>query len=378
MPRYHQEMIRSRRWFLSAVPACSAGWSATALAADKAKPSALFRFKDDATEFPILRLTDPAFTSFLPAHYQRALPRHGGFLLYSSDVTGRMQAYRMEAKSAITHQLTELEDLDVASLTLTPDEHSFCCVAGDRLLSVNVSSGKVREVYRVPQDFQSASGMSLAQDGLYAALIEKKLIEKNSSLYRLRLIRMIDGMATTLAESPEELRDPIPRPRRASVMYSRGGGLWLVNYDGQQNYRLRLGEGETGPANWAPDGRSILYLNYPTDPHKLHNIREFTPDTNEDAWIADTSQYVGFERNADSSVLVGASGSKASPYVLLLVRAVKRELTLCEHRSSDPNRVSPIFSPTSQNVFFGSDQHGKPAIYSVAVEKLVAETDSTQ
>ena len=172
--------------------------------------------------------------------------------------------------------------------------------------------------------------------------------------------------------------DPIPRPRRASVLYRRANGLWLVNYDGQQNYRLHLAEGETGPANWSPDGRGVLYLNYPADAHKLHNIREFTPDTNEDAWIADTTQFVAFERNGDASVFVGASGSKASPHVLLLVRSVKRELTLCEHRSSDPRLVSPIFSPNSQNVFFGSDQHGKPAIYSIAVEKLVSETDSTQ
>jgi oligogalacturonide lyase len=119
-------------------------------------------------------------------------------------------------------------------------------------------------------------------------------------------------------------------------------------------------------------------LNYPADRRRLHNIREFVPDTNEDASVADTSQFVGFERNGDASVFAGASGSKASPHVLLLVRAVKRELTLCEHRASDPGMVSPIFSPNSQTVFFVSDRHGKPAIYCMAVEKLVAETDSTQ
>ncbi len=220
--------------------------------------------------------------------------------------------------------------------------------------------------------------MSLAEDGLYVALMEKRLTKKGSA-YRLRLIRMADGTATTLAERRiTEMRDPIVRPRRASVLYSREGGLWLANYDGQQNYRLRLAEGETGPANWSPDGRSVLYLNYPADRRRLHNIREFIPDTNEDAALADTTQFVAFERNSDASVFVGASGSKASPHVLLLVRAVKRELTLCEHRASDPRMVSPIFSPNSQNVFFVSDQHGKPAIYSMAVEKFVSETDSTQ
>jgi oligogalacturonide lyase len=75
---------------------------------------------------------------------------------------------------------------------------------------------------------------------------------------------------------------------------------------------------------------------------------------------------------------VGASGSKAAPYVLLLVRAVSRELTLCEHRASDPAMVAPTFSPNSQRVFFGSDQHGKPAIYTMAIDKLVEETDTGQ
>jgi oligogalacturonide lyase len=73
--------------------------------------------------------------------------------------------------------------------------------------------------------------------------------------------------------------------------------------------------------------------------------------------------------------MVGASGSKASPYVVLLVRAARRELTLCEHRARDPKLVAPIFSPNSQRVFFHSDKDGKIAIYSIFVEKLVSETE---
>jgi oligogalacturonide lyase len=377
-------MKRTRRWFLSAPPAACVAALTGKANADKAKPvpSGYFRYTDASTEFPVLRLTDPGFTSLLPAHYLRSVSRKGSFLLYSSNMTGRMEVFRMESKTGISRQLTEEAGLDPASLTLTPDERSFCCLAAGSLLMVNLGNGKVREVYRIPDGFEQGSGMSLAEDGLYAAVIEKKTIEKKGSACRLRLIRMADGMATTLAESSgtegQEMRDPIVRPRRASVLYSREGGLWLANYDGQQNYRLRLAEGETGPANWSPDGRSVLYLNYPADRSRLHNIREFVPDTNEDDAIADTTQFVAFERNGDASVFIGASGSKASPHVLLLVRAVKRELILCEHRASDPRMVSPIFSPNSQNVFFVSDQHGKPAIYSMAVEKFVSATDSTQ
>lgn len=352
----------TRRDFLLTIPAVG-------LAAPRTVPSAITRYNDPATEFPVLRLTDPAFTSLLPAHYQRALARRGNALLFSSDSGGRMEAYRMELKTGIAHQLTEEEGLDPASLTLTADERNFCCVAQGRLLWINAAGGRVREVYRVPDGFQAGGGMSVAEDGLYSALIEK-----SGSNFRLRLIRMTDGAATTIAEAAEELRDPIPRPKRASVLYRRGKGIWIANYDGRQNYALRLADGETAAATWSPDGRSIFYLNFPSDPRKLHNIREFIPDTREDRLVANTTQFASFERNADGSVFVGASGSKASPHVLLLVRTVKRELTLCEHHSSDPTMVAPVFSPDSQHVYFGSDRHGKPAIYSIAVEKLVTET----
>lgn len=356
----------SRRRFLTLAPlGC-----ATALAEKyKSIHSLFFRYSDYSTENEVLRITDPACTSRMPPHYSRALPRRGNFLLYASDMGGRMDAYRMESRSGISHQLTEEPGLDPASLVLMPDERSFCCVVGGRLIESHLGNGKVREIYRLPAGFESA-GLGMAEDGVYAALIEH-----NGMRYRLRLIHMQDGSAVTLAEANEQMREPIPRPRRASVLYGRANGLWLADYTGKQNYRLRLADGMAGAATWSPEGRTVLYLNYPSSPHKLHNIREFTPDSNQDVSVADTSQYAGFERNADASVFVGASGSKASPHVLLLVREVKRELTLCEHRASDASMVNPVFSPNSQDVFFTSDQHGKPAIYTIPVSKFVADTD---
>jgi oligogalacturonide lyase len=359
---------RSRRCFLAAFAALPALAQRT-----RTVPSTILRYADPATEFPVIRLTDPMYASRLPAHYGRSLARRGNYMLYASDVNGRMDAYRMDLKSGVSHQLTDVDGLDPGSLTFTADEREICCVAGGRLLLVNVGNSRSREAYRVPDGFTPGTGMSLSEDGLYATVVEKQ-----GDRYRLRLVRAATGMPTTLAEANEEVRDPMPRPRRASVLYRRGNGLWLANYDGQQNYRLRLADGELGPATWSPDGRSILYLNYPTDPHRLHNIREFTPDLNQDAAVADTTQFAAFERNADASVFVGASGGKATPFVLLLIRSVKRELTLCEHRASDPAMVAPVFSPNSQRIFFTSDREGKPAIYSMQVEKLVEETDSGQ
>ena len=363
--------VCSRRFFLAAIPGVCA---AATVGKGSLLPSSVFRYPDPTTEFPVFRLTDPEHASVLPPHYARAVSRKGSFLVFASDrsasdASGSTQAYRLDLKSGQARLLTDAENFDPACFTLLADERSFCYADGARLYISSLTSLRPREVYRAPEGYKTA-GMSVTDDGLFAALIER-----TESHYRLQWIRMLDGMAITLAEADEELADPSPRPRRASVLYRRGGGCWLANADGKQNYRLRLAEGQALSATWTPDGRNVLYLNLPPDTHKLRNIREFTPDTNEDKAVSDTTQYACFERNADGSVFVGASGSKASPHVLLLVRAVRREFTLCEHRASNPAMVSPIFSPNSQNVFFMSDQHGKPAIYRIAVDRLVESTD---
>jgi oligogalacturonide lyase len=367
--------IRSRRGFLILLPAavCAAAPSS---GKGRVVGSLIERYADPSTEFPIARLTDPATTSLLPAHYARAVAHRGNFLLYASDSSERMEAYRMDLKTGQARQLTESTKLDPRSLTLLADERSFCYLDDNRLFLANLGSLAARQVYRAPEGFETSGGISITADGLYAALVERTGVEQKDAHFRLRLIRMADGMASTLAEADEEMADPIARPRRASVLYRRTGGLWLANFDAQQNYRLRLADGDAAGATWSPDGRDVLYLNFPPDPHRLHNLREFTPDSNQDQAIADTSQFVCFERNGDASVFVGASGSKASPHVLLLVRTVRRELTLCEHRASDPRMVEPVFAPSSQRIFFTSDQHGKPAIYTMAVDRLVSETEA--
>jgi oligogalacturonide lyase len=355
-------MALSRRWFLLSLPAAGLGQTN---GKGRVLPCAFKRYADPATENPVVRLTDPACSSIL-----RSVSRHG-FLICASDVSGRYEAYRIDLKSGQQKQLTDASGLDPHSLTLTPDDKSIVYLDGSSLVLVNLSSLRVREVYKIPEGFERGSGIGVAEDGLYTAVVERK-----DAHHRLQLVSMSKGSAETLVEGEDEISEPVPRPKRASILYRRGGGLWLANYDGKQNYRLRTIEGGIGPALWSPDGRSVYYLNYPEDGHKLHALREFVPDSNEDKAIADTSQFVGIGRNGDASVFVGASGSKASPYVLLLVRAVKRELTLCEHRASDPAMVSPVFAPNSQHVYFGSDRHGKRAIYSIAVEKLVEETEA--
>jgi oligogalacturonide lyase len=334
-------------------------------------PSAVHRYQDPTTEFDVYRLTDPAFSSTFPAAYSRAIARNSGFLLFCCDRDGAPQAFRFDVKTGDTRQLTEADKLDGSSLTLTPDNRSFCYFAGRSLYMAGLAGLHERPLYQIPEGWERCEGMTVGPDGTHATFAEQK-----SGQSRLRMVSLVQGAAHTVVEAPFVMRAPIPRPMRAQILYRQGDqALWLVDSDGTHNRQLKLAPGRIGTANWAPDGKTILYLNFPEDRTQLHAIRELTPDTNTDKLVAKTSQFVSFGFNHDTSVFVGASGNTASPTILLMLRITRRELTICEHKTSNPATADPIFSPDSQRIYFQSDRDGKPAIYGMHVEKLVEKTE---
>ena len=133
---------------------------------------------------------------------------------------------------------------------------------------------------------------------------------------------------------------------------------------------------QDGPADWANDGKTLLYLNFPEDPKQLNTLREVTAGQQHRQTRRQDEPVRAFGFNRDSSVFVGASRNLSSPALLLLLRVTQRELTLCEHKASNAMLVAPRFSPDSQRVYFQTDRHGKPAIYDMHVEKLVEKTDT--
>ena len=325
------------------------------------------RYPDPATELDVYRLTDPSYRSTLPSYSNRIISRNSGFLLFCCDRGGSPQAFRMDLKTGETRQLTDRKDLDGSSLNLLPDGRSFCYFAGRTLCLANLGNLRDREIYAVPEEWERSPGLCVAADSAHAIFAER-----GGPGSRFRSVAWAQGAARTILETPEAIADPIERPLRGQILYRDGGqGVWLVNGDGRQNRRLKLAPGRIGPANWAPDGRTLLYLNYPEDPRQLNAIREHFPDDGTDKLIATTSQYVHFGFNRDSSVFVGASRNVASPVILILLRVTRRELTLCEHKASHPETVAPMFSPDAQRVYFQSDRDGKPALYSMHVERLV-------
>lgn len=334
-------------------------------------PSDWRRYADASTELEVYRLTDPAYSSALPPYYNRAVSRSRRFLLYSCDRAGSPQAFYMDLSSGETRQLTQSEDLDGASLALLPNNLSFCYFAGRRLYLTNLTTLTERAVYTMPDESERGAGLSVTPDGTHALFIERQ-----GELRRVRMAPLGRGEARTVVEASFEISDPIMRPQHQQVLYRQGdAALWLVDSAGKQNRHLKLAPGGVGPANWAPDGSTVLYLNFPADRAQLNAVREYAPDTDTEKLVAKTSQYVHFGFNHDTSVFVGASRNAASPAVLIMLRVNGRELTICDHRASRPESVAPIFSPDAQRLYFQSDHGGKPAIYSVHIERLVEKIE---
>ena len=331
------------------------------------------RYADPLTELDVYRLTKPDYASMLPAWYNRAIARNSGWMLCCCDRTGSPQGFRLDLKTGDMRQFTEIDDLDGSTLTLTPDNRSFCFFAGRSLYIAPVAAGRERELYKIPEGWERGAGMTVGPDGTHATFVETK-----GEASRLRMVTLGQGVPRTVIESPFVMSHPIPRPMRAQVLYRQGeDALWMVNMDGAQNRKLRTAPGLIATPNWSGDGRTLLYLNLPEDRKQLNNLREMTPDTNTDKLLAKTSQFACFAANRDATVFAGASRN-ASPALLLLLRVTQRERTLCEHKASHPEMVTPMFSPDSQRVYFDSDRHGKPAIYSMHIEKLVEKTDDNQ
>lgn len=277
----------------------------------------------------------------------------------------------MDLKNGENHMLSSGAPVVPDSVTFLPDDRLWAFADAER---VNVVRGnKLKTVYRAEGQWRIAGQLSVGDDGSLASISEER-----TGRFRLRVFgtgRSND--AHTLFEADQPVLFSRIRPKRSAVLYNAGDSLMLVNPDGRDARRLNTPAGQSvGWALWSADGKAVHYLAAPRERGSIQ-LREHLPDTGEDKLLGATTQFVRFARNADSTVFAGVSGSKASPYILLFVRAGHRELTLAEHKMSDIRRASITFSPNSQKLFYTTDREGKSAIYSIALERLVSDTEDS-
>ena len=117
-----------RRWFLASLAASHAApWGrADITGKGRTLPSVAARYADPATEFLVLRLTDPRFNSMLPLAGNRGVAART--LLYASDQTGSWQAFQMDLKTWQSKQLTDATQLQPVAISLLSDEDGMLAV----------------------------------------------------------------------------------------------------------------------------------------------------------------------------------------------------------------------------------------------------------
>src|SRR5690349_10643254 len=87
-----------RRWLISAC-ATAGAWASDRRGKGEVFETEVERYADPSTEFQVYRLTDPSYTSILPATYNRIISRNSSTLLYSCDRSGTPQAFRMTLRT---------------------------------------------------------------------------------------------------------------------------------------------------------------------------------------------------------------------------------------------------------------------------------------
>ncbi len=289
----------------------------------------------------------------------RQFTRKGESLLHWSDRSGSRQAYLADLKDGGFRQLTDVQGLQHRMISLSADDKSLWFVDGQTLFDAPLSTLKAREIYQAKGPVRQ---LAILSDGAAGLLIGNELI------------RVAPKLPVKAVPLEMEVLSIHARPRHPQFLVTGSDQALLVDAAGSRK-PLKLEAGKNEGFAWTPSGKTFTYLHVPEDPRQLITLRENNPEEATDKLLAKTSQFASASANTDASVFTGSSRSKASPYVLILLRVTRRELTLCEHRSSDPASVQSFFAPDSQSVFFQSDRHGKSAIYRVKVEKFVEETE---
>ena len=352
-------------------------WGVAGMAIPQAAEAALAHvesqkkvFVDPATEYQVIRWTEDTADAHLPIDPNRALSSNDSQLLYASNRSGTWQPYLLDLKRGGSQQTGAPKDLRPHSLAMLRDGKDVIFLDGNTLIRNEIRRGRMRELYRSPEGWHSTGHLLLAQDDRMSAVMERR-----GDITRIVFVDPATGKSRPVMQS--EGGELLP------LGFHQRYGLLLLNTQhkpslvGVPNAPMlpNFPPGEVLQARWDRSGRILMYLIRTQEKGtERYQLMEYDLDAGTHRLIANTTKFATFSANADASVFVGASASKAQPLLLLLLRVTRREFSLMEHQSSSPASVNPFFSNDSQTLFFESDRLGKSCVFSVNIQGLVEKT----
>jgi len=354
----------TRRAVMAMLPGCLV---AAQNRGKKAKPlpsvGEFVRFPDPTTENVVVRLTAPTSNSMLPAAPNRFVSVKERYLVFSSDRQGQLMPYQVDLRTGALRKIVDTTNLDPSSLSLIEKSQLLYFRDGGTLIEANLASKKTRTIETEVEAFgvdETGAGLFIVRKG--------KLEQVNGG----DPAPVADNVAPRCLVRPGGQGCLFERPTP-----SNDREFWYAPASAAGAAPVLLAKGRVSNPVWSRTGETVLFLrDVPAGDGFLSEIHEVHLENGAEDCVSPTSQFAAFAPNEDGSVFVGASRSKAQPTIVLLLRSVRREMTLCEHRASHPAAVAPAFSADSRRVYFQSDHGGKFAIYSVNVERLVEPTDS--
>lgn len=353
----------TRRTLLSFLPAGLVA-AAPATKSIRSKPlpahrGEFVRFSDPVTENIVVRLTHPTSTSLMTQPQNRFVSSREAFLIFASDRAGAMAPFRVNLRTGNLQQIAEPKALMSRSFSLDSSEKRLFLIDQNTLQEVDLQRLRSRTIAENVTEFHVAGRTN------EIVILRNRRLEHLNSEESSPIAEDVDSRAFV---SPNG--DGCAFCRKADTKEHE---LWYARFG---NKAALLAKGNISCPYWRPDGQALLFLRQVDRGNYLASeVHEVPVAGGPEKFVSRTSQYAAFAPNGDGSVFVGASRSKAQPNIMLLLRDLNRELTLCEHHASRPETVTPQFSPNSQRVYYQSDHEGKSAIYSVNVELLVEPTE---
>jgi oligogalacturonide lyase len=375
-------------------------------------------YKDGFTGKKVTRLTGLDNLCHHPYFYNKMFTNDGRYLVYTMEVNGEREFYRMDLYNQSSLQLTDEGGLCYFSANLSGDDKYLYFCRNKSIFRMNMITLEEEIIYSTKAGWWAYDNPALSSDGKYSITIEineRDKIETSSgwNLFeeqwkikpecRIVLIDIEKKSGEVIYQDKCWLGHPQIRPNHnEDISFCHEGPshvvdarLWFINIDGSNLRCARPQQQDEMITHefWLQDGSEMMYvyriqnqdgkstndlvdtetfMPKVSDQDLKQSIMSLDPDTLKETFLMECSKYCHCTSAPDNKKIVGDGQLADEPYIYLADLTTRTEEILCIHgtswksyRTNQDSHPHPAFTPDGNKVIFTSDREGLPAIYIV-------------